>query len=150
MTDLTFDIHIDAPIEVVFAFFTDAASLAQWLGTQADVDPMPGGAFRVANDRDVVEGTFLEIVPYNRVVFTWGWKAGPYAERLPPGRSVVEVSLERDGDGTRVVLVHRGLPRHVRDVHRQGWEHCLPRLRMAASGGDPGLDSWAEGCQAKE
>lgn len=148
--DLRFDIRIDAPVETVFAFFMDPHKMAQWLATSATIDAVPGGLFTVANDRDIAEGRFLEIVPNRRIVFSWGWQAGPYAERLPPGTSTVEVSLEPDGQSTRLTLIHRHVPDDTREIHRQGWLHCLPRLQVAAGGVDPGRDDWSDGCQAEE
>ena len=42
-------------------------------------------------------------------------------------------------------LTHRGLP-DAESVahHRQGWESYLPRLAIAATGGDPGPDPNAD------
>jgi uncharacterized protein YndB with AHSA1/START domain len=148
--ELIFRVRIEAPVETVFAFFMDATKMAQWLATSALIEPHPGGTFTVANDRDIGQGRYLEIEPNRRLLFTWGWQAGPYAERLPPGASTVEVTLERDGRATRLTLIHRGLSDDMHEVHRQGWRHCLPRLRLAASGLDPGVDNWAAGCQAVE
>ena len=33
----------------------------------------------------------------------------------------------------------------LRDRHASGWEHYLPRLAAAASGADPGPDTWRAG-----
>jgi uncharacterized protein YndB with AHSA1/START domain len=41
------EIHIQAPPEVVFAFFTDAAKHPRWMGRNAVLDPRPGGVYRV-------------------------------------------------------------------------------------------------------
>jgi uncharacterized protein YndB with AHSA1/START domain len=49
------DIRIDAPPEIVFEFLTNPAKLIRWLGLKAELDPRPGGIFRVdPNGRDVV------------------------------------------------------------------------------------------------
>jgi hypothetical protein len=44
------------------------------------------------------------------------------------------VTLERDGDGTCLVLLHHGLSDAVRDAHDEGWTHYLARLVPVADG----------------
>jgi hypothetical protein len=45
--------------------------------------------------------------------------------------------LTPDGDGTMVVLTHRGLPAADIGTHRAGWEHRLRLLSLAAGSGGP-------------
>ncbi len=136
------DIRIDAPPEIVFEFFTNPAKLIRWLGLKAELDPRPGGIFRVdPNGRDVIRGTYLEMVPHSKVVFTWGW--GAPGHRVPVGSTRVEITLERDGTGTRLRLTHRNLPSSSRKGHDVGWTHYLDRLKTASEGGDPGVDPLA-------
>ena len=132
------EVHIAARPETIFSFFTDPTKLTRWKGIKATLDPRPGGVYRVdINGRDVVRGQYLEITPYTRVVFTWGWEGGP----LPPGASTVEISLSADGEGTIVHLRHLGLPDAGQyKVHGEGWDHFLPRLITVAEGRDPGPD----------
>ena len=136
------EVRIDARPETVFSFFTDPAKMTLWKGGSATLDPRPGGIYRVdINGRDVARGEYVEVVPHSRVVFTWGWEGE--GSPLPPGASTVEVSLIPDGDGTIVRLRHLGLAADQRDAHAEGWAHYMPRLAVAASGGDPGADPWA-------
>ena len=82
------EVRIDAPPATVFAYFTDPARLLRWMGVEAELDPRPGGGFRVnVNGRDVAEGAFVEAVPHERVVFTRGWRGGAMGLRLAPARS---------------------------------------------------------------
>src|SRR5205814_2180912 len=37
------DIRIDAPPSVVFEFLTDPAKMVRWMGTEAVLEPWPGG-----------------------------------------------------------------------------------------------------------
>src|SRR5437773_538154 len=85
-----------------------------------------------------VSGEVIEIVPHRRLVFTWGWEDG--ALPVAPGQSTVEISLEPDGDGTRLRLTHRDLPPDMHSFHRIGWDYALPRLATVAAGRDPGPD----------
>ena len=135
------EVRIAAPPEVVFAYFTDPARMTAWMGIAAVLDPRPGGTFRVdANGRDVIVGEYLEVEPPTRVAFSWGYE-GP--ERMvAAGSTRVEVTLEPDGDGTRVVLLHHGLPDPLRDAHAGGWEHYLGRLAPVAAGEAPVPDPW--------
>jgi uncharacterized protein YndB with AHSA1/START domain len=135
-------IRISARPEIVFSFFTDPVKLIRWKGVRAELDPRPGGIYRVEiNERDIVLGKYVEIVPFTRIVFTWGWEGEN--SPLPPGSTTVEIDLIPDGEGTIVRLRHLGLPPELRDVHAQGWDHFLPRLGQAAAGQQPGADPWS-------
>jgi uncharacterized protein YndB with AHSA1/START domain len=135
------ELRIAAPPEVVFPYFTDPARIVSWMGLAALLDPRAGGTFRVeVNARDVVIGEYLEVDPPNRVVFTWGFEGtDPFVE---PGSSRVEVTLERDGEGTLLTLLHHGLARDARDAHAEGWSHYLARLAPVAAGRPAEPDPW--------
>ena len=136
------EVRIAARPETIFPFFTDQAKMVRWKGTDATLDPRPGGVYRVnVTGRDVARGEYVGIVPNTRVVFTGGWEAE--GSPVPPGSSTVEISLIPDGDGTIVRLCHLGLPNDQRDPNAEGWDHYLPRLAIAAEGRDPGPDPWA-------
>jgi uncharacterized protein YndB with AHSA1/START domain len=108
-------------------------------GASAEIEATPGGGLRLAMaDGSMAEGRFVELVPDERVVFTWGWQG---SSTVPPGSTTVEIELSPDGDGTLVRLTHRGLPPEERALHETGWVHYLSRLAVAAGGGDPGPDS---------
>lgn len=133
------EVFVEAPPDVVFGYFTDPSRLTRWMGTEATLDPRPGGVCRVAfEDVAAMRGSYQEVVPYTRVAFTWGWETR--ASRLAPGETLVEVSLDPEGDGTRVRLTHTRLPAAAVEFHRDGWTHYLGRLTTAAAGGDPGPD----------
>ena len=141
-TVLERQIRISARPEVVFSFFTDPVKLIRWKGVRAELDPRPGGVYRVEiNGRDIVLGKYVEIVPFTRVVFTWGWEGEN--SPLPPGSTTVEITLIPDGEGTIVRLRHLGLPPEQREAHAEGWEHFLPRLGLAAAGQEPGPGPWS-------
>jgi len=113
------------------------------LGITAELDPRPGGVFRVdPNGRDVIRGKFLEVVAPSRLVFTWGGRIPDTVCR--PGSTVVEITLRRRGSGTLVRLTHRDLPEAARETHESGWIHYLDRLKVVSEGGDPGPDPLAD------
>jgi uncharacterized protein YndB with AHSA1/START domain len=137
------EVRIDASPEVVFQYFVDPARMVQWKGTDAALDARPAGIYRVSvTGRDIARGEYLEVVPHSRIVFTWGWEGSP----IPPGSTTVEVTLTPDGSGTLLRLRHLGLTdAESREQHAVGWDHFLPRLVIAAAGGDPGPDPWLQG-----
>jgi uncharacterized protein YndB with AHSA1/START domain len=138
---LRHEVRIAAPPEVVFPYFTDPGRMVGWMGVAALLDPRPGGALRIeANGRDVVLGEYVEVDPPRRVVFTWGFDGA--APIVAAGSTRVEVTLERDGDGTLLTLRHHGLEDPVRNGHAEGWTHYLVRLAQAAAGDSPGRDPW--------
>ena len=135
------EVRIDAHPETIFPFFTDPAKMVRWKGVLATLDPRPGGIYRVdVTGRDVARGEYVEVVPYSRVVFTWGWEEE--GNTLPPGSSTVEISLTPDGDGTIVRLRHLGLTVDQGNAHAEGWVHYLQRLVIVAEGREPGPDPW--------
>jgi len=131
--------HIAATPETVFAYLVEPEKIARWMGIRADVDARPDGHYAVdINDVARARGTYLEVVAPNRIVLSFGWEDDP---AVPPGSTTVEITLTPDGDGTRVRLVHRGLPTgDAREAHGHGWAHYLQRLSVAGVGGDPGAD----------
>ena len=135
--------RIAATPQTVFAFFVDPTKMVRWMGSRADVDARPGGSYALdINAQARARGEFVEVVPYSRVVFTFGWEDD---QAVPPGSSTVEVTLTPDGDGTHVRLIHRGImTTEMREQHADGWQHYLARLSIAAGGGEPGLDPNAQ------
>lgn len=138
---VTLQRRIAARPETVFSFFTDRDRWLSWMGKDGDFAFEPGGSFRtnVTGDNHAA-GRFVELDPFERVVFTWGWEND--AMPVPPGSSTVEVTLRPDGEGTLLRLVHRDLPPAARAPHEEGWTHYLDRLVVRAEGGDPGPDRW--------
>jgi hypothetical protein len=115
--------------------------MVEWIGTEATLDPRPGGVCRInPTGHAVMSGQFLEVDPPHRIVFTWGWETSLYS--TPPQSTVVEVSLTREGEETVVRLAHRGLRTGAAAFHRTGWAHYLPRLAQIADGDQPTTDPW--------
>ncbi|MEK7872857.1 MAG: SRPBCC family protein [Chloroflexota bacterium] len=134
-------VRIIARPETIFPFFTDPGKMVLWKGISAELDPRPGGIYRCnVTGGEIARGAYLEVTPYTRVVFTWGWEGE--GNPVPPGSSTVEITLIPDGDGTIVRLRHMDLPKAARAPHTEGWNHFLPRLAATAEGRDPGPDPW--------
>ena len=144
--------RIAAKPETVFAYFTDPERFVMWQGADAELDPRPGGVFRVTvtgKSRVVARGRYVEVDPPRRIVFTWGWEQidglPEGMDGLLPGTSTVEVDLLADGDATILHLRQTGLRTDPeRQIHIRGWDQTLDRLVVVAGGGDPGPDPLAE------
>lgn len=123
-----------APRELVYRAWTDPDQL-QWFGDtgvptdrhRTTVDLRVGGAWRIdmvesPDHRYTTGGVYREIVPPERLVFTWG-AAGGWPD-LDPARPddnpVVTVTLEPVDDGTEMT-VHFGFPDHLTDAEVQAW-----------------------------
>jgi uncharacterized protein YndB with AHSA1/START domain len=139
------ELRIAASPAIVFEYLTDPAKLIRWAGTDAVSEPHLGGPYRVViNAGHIVSGDYVEVVRNRRLVYTWGWVE---SHGIPPASSLVEILLAPEGGGTRLTLTHTLLPAAVRTGHGEIWDHYLPRLALAAAGGDPGPDPWAESAQ---
>jgi uncharacterized protein YndB with AHSA1/START domain len=120
---------LPATIGRVYDAWTRAELLARWycpnpkLDLKVDADVRVGGEYVVEMGPHVVRGSYLEVQPPSRLVFSWKWDGTEDA----PTR--VEVELTEVADGTRMVLSHTGFA-DAEDAanHRMGWEPELTRL----------------------
>jgi uncharacterized protein YndB with AHSA1/START domain len=138
------EIQIAAPPATVFAFLTDPEKILRWMGTEASTEAHPGGLYLVkgvGGHGRVARGAFREVVPVNRLVYSFGWEG---SEAVPPGSGLIEIDLIEGDGGTLLRMTHSGLPDAAQcAAHDKGWAHYLGRLAMAASGQDPGIDRGA-------
>jgi uncharacterized protein YndB with AHSA1/START domain len=135
MAELTREVVVDASPATIFPFLTDPTKHIQWMGTEAELDPRVGGEYRVlCQGKHPGVGEFVEVVPDQKVVFTFGWDEPNHP--IPPRSTEVEISLIPDGDKTRVRLTHRGLPDDAVSDHTNGWDFYLDRLATVSAGGE--------------
>ena len=139
MAEYQTSIEIAAPPETVFDYLTTEAGMTAWMGQHAELEPHPTGLFAVDIAGFPIRGRYLRVERPTRVVVSWGVTG---SEDMPAGASTVEFRLTATLSGTRVDLVHAGLPETGLAGHADGWEHFLPRLAVAAAGGDAGPDLW--------
>jgi uncharacterized protein YndB with AHSA1/START domain len=133
--------RIAAPPAAVFALMTDPQMIVRWMGTEAQVQPEPGGIYLVnVTGARFARGSFREVVPVHRLAYSFGWDG---SEAVPPGSSLVEIDLIEQPEGTLVRLTHSGLPNAEQCAgHDEGWTHYLGRLAELAAGSNPGADPW--------
>ena len=138
-TEVVKELTIKASPATIFPYLVDAERLVEWMGTEATLNAMPGGEFRVlCGGINPSAGEFLEVIPNQRVVFTFGWDLPDHP--IPAGSTQVEITLTPDGEQTHLRLVHRGLPDDAITDHLAGWNYYLHRLELVVDGADPGPD----------
>src|SRR2546423_15541037 len=102
------EISIDAPPEIVFSYFTDPAKHRLWQGSEVELDPRPGGALRISFVPGYVAvGTYLEVEPPTRLVYTWGWAEEGSAVSAPRPRAVAGTVGAACGAPVVVLLAFR-------------------------------------------
>jgi uncharacterized protein YndB with AHSA1/START domain len=140
MAQLEREIMIDATPETIFPLLTTTEGMLRWEGTEAELDARPGGIYRVLVAGSFLGvGEFVEVVPNEKVVFTFGWDQPD--NPITPGSTEVEITLHPEGAKTLLRLVHRGLPdEDAVAQHIHGWDHYLGRLAVVGAGGDAGPD----------
>ncbi len=131
---LTLVRRIKAPPAKVFDAWTQPEVLALWWGphhtrvVEAEIDAREGGRFRIvlvelSGPRHEVSGSYAEIVPEQRLVFSWAWTNAP--ERV----SRVTVVFRAIAEGTEVTLTHdRFADEGTATRHRRGWTESFERL----------------------
>jgi uncharacterized protein YndB with AHSA1/START domain len=135
---LTLKRRLNARPEQVYAAWTDPEQIAHWFGpaetvagsVRAAMDVRVGGRFRVNfktgdGEYHEVGGTYQEVVPGERLVFSWAWHSTPERE------SLVAITLRADGGGTLLTLHHEQFfDQAARDGHEHGWTGTLDRLEQ--------------------
>ena len=136
MSDLSLTIRktIPAPVETVFNAWLDAKMLAKFMMPgpgmtvpKAESDAKEGGRFTIvmaAGDDEIPHGgTYLEIKPHERIVFTW---ESPFSV----DGSTVTLDFKPSGDGgTDVKLTHvKFASDEARANHEGGWTSILAKL----------------------
>jgi uncharacterized protein YndB with AHSA1/START domain len=133
---LTLKRRLNAPAEKVYAAWTEPEKLAHWFGpsqtvpgsVHAELDVRAGGRFRVSFKTDngehhEVGGVYREVVPNEKLVFSWAWHTTPERE------SLVTVLIKSEGNGAILTLTHEQFfDQAARDGHESGWTGTMDKL----------------------
>lgn len=131
---LTLKRRLKASPERVYGAWTQPEQIKLWFGPRqtevvhAEFDTRVGGRFRIVatspdGEKHQVEGVIREVVPNERLVYTWAWHSTPERE------SLVTVEFKRDGSGTLLTLTHAQFADEpARDRHRSGWDGAIDKL----------------------
>jgi uncharacterized protein YndB with AHSA1/START domain len=124
--------EIDAPPERVYKAFTTKKDLQEWKFDHYQIDGRKGGRFKMGREEDgyVVTGEFLELVPNEKLVYTWrmnDYDKGslkPIPNWSDENPSKVTVKFEKAKKGTKITLVHEGFPQKDEEyyMHEVGWD----------------------------
>jgi len=137
---LTIKRHLKAPPAKVYAAWTDPEKVKGWMGPgevkakSAESDLRVGGRYRwvmvAPSGQELdVRGVYREIVPNEKLVFTWSWLSAPERE------SLVTVLLKPDGDGTLLTLTHEQFfDEDACDQHNNGWNGALDKMEKFVAG----------------
>lgn len=140
---MTIDKTVFIPVnpDSAFALITQPERLRRWQTVAARVDLRVGGEYRwTITPGHSAAGTFTEIEPGKRVVFTWDWEG---SDAPAADASTVTITLDSVDGGTNVRLVHEGLSPEAAAGHTEGWNHYFERLVTLATTDDAGADDWA-------
>ena len=128
---------IDAPHLLVFKAWTQPEQIARWWGPKGfttiscKMDVRQDGAYRICmRSPEGVDhwkqGVYREIVPPERLVFTFAWED---ADGNPGHELLTTVTFAEQGTKTKLTLrqtVFETVER--RDDHQGGWTSCLERF----------------------
>src|SRR3974377_1014141 len=135
------EILIEAPVDVVWRTITEPDQISQWFADQVELELKPGGhgymGFGEQGGPVVVEA----VEPPTRFSFRWNH---PNGEEPIAGNSIlVEFTLERIGERTRLRVVERDVEllswsdeeksRYAQE-HNGGWGKFLDRLAELLTG----------------
>ena len=137
-----------APRERVWAAWTQREQLEEWMCKDVpthnpkyvELDVRPGGRYvmeiPLPDGKYVGQGTFREVQPPEKLVFTWSWKRVPEkpGEHLG-GESLVTVELFDCGASTEMLLTHTDFESaEIREDTRTGWLGCFEVLASLLEG----------------
>ncbi|MCZ4094434.1 SRPBCC family protein [Sinorhizobium psoraleae] len=123
-----------APRSLVFKVWTATEHLARWWGPKdftvpsITADFREGGTWRSCirspEGQDYwAHGTYREIVPASRIVFTFTWEEEDAMDTL------ITVTFDEVESGTRLTFHQAPFPTiESRDSHMEGWGECMDRL----------------------
>jgi uncharacterized protein YndB with AHSA1/START domain len=131
----------------VFRAWTEPELMMRWFvegdGNMSvcEIDLREGGRYRLEGEmggkRWRIWGSYLEVKPPEKLVYTWAWKHDPGVGKTPEGDTTVTVEFRDRGPETELVLTHERFTSAVaREEHSQGWNSCFNRFeRVLAQGG---------------
>jgi uncharacterized protein YndB with AHSA1/START domain len=131
---LTLKRRLNAPAEKVYAAWTDPEKIVKWFGpdagpvTKAEIDLRVGGSYNIGfhtqdGEYHQVGGVYREVVPNEKLVFTWAWHT------MKERESLVTITVKPDGAGSMLTLLHEKFADEAaRDGHKRGWSGSLDKL----------------------
>jgi uncharacterized protein YndB with AHSA1/START domain len=145
--ELVLDLLLNAPVAKVWRCWTEPALITQWFTPKpwttphAELDVRPGGAslivMRSPEGQEMPNrGQYLEVVPYQRLVFTDAYVGDWVPSGNPPFFTGV-LTFGDEGGKTRYVARARHWTAEARDRHAEmgfepGWTMAARQLELLA------------------
>jgi uncharacterized protein YndB with AHSA1/START domain len=125
-----FERRYDATPAELWSALTEPERLTRWLANVAELELRVGGRFALVwqEDGQRTDGTVLALEPGRLLELGWTYPGEP--------DSAVRFELSADGDGTVLVLDHRGLPPASIAGYGAGWHSHLDSLEAHLQGGE--------------
>jgi uncharacterized protein YndB with AHSA1/START domain len=131
-----------APIENVWAAWTEPKQLEHWMCRDKpdhvtkyrELEFRKGGRYLIENRTKggvfLGSGTYEDIQPLEKIVFTWSWEREEGAKRTKMDQPTrVTVEFRKRGEATEVLLTHTLLPNEAQvKAHEEGWNGCFDKL----------------------
>ena len=125
---LKFNRLFKMPVQKLYDLCKNPATFLGLLGDlkKGSVDFKLGGAFKIPNETHEICGTFTEITPQQKIVFTW--ETDCHGKPLSGSKVTLSFETEED-DQSWLELLHEGLPTaSLQMSHREGWDWLLNRM----------------------
>jgi uncharacterized protein YndB with AHSA1/START domain len=135
---------IAAPVERVWALLTEAEHVGRWFCDDgAEIDLKPGGEMVMRwAEHGVGRAQIVDLDPPRRFSYRWAAIREHWGEEPDDGNStLVEFTLDREGDGTRLRVVESGFDkldgseqqrRDAFEGNTEGWEVQLGNVKRYA------------------
>ena len=134
------ELTVEAPIEQVWQALTRAEHLSEWFGDSASIDLRPGGraTFGWSEYGETTEAVIEVVDRPTKLSFRWeALKDTP----VEVSSTLVEFTLQPDGEGTRLTLVESGFASLPKDSYESrlaentsGWDAELNDLGTYLAG----------------
>lgn len=135
---LRFERWLAHPPERVFAAFTTAEAVSDWLSPSPEIAPLvecwhlaSEGEYRIAyampgEAHHVLTGRFLRVDPPHSLSMTWQWQEPDEHAGI---ETHVAITITAEGAGSLLLIEHRRLTgAAMPERHSAGWAGALDRL----------------------
>mgnify|MGYP003575103302 CR=1 FL=1 len=142
----------DFPVsaDILYRAWTEPDQLKRWwkpMGNQltdVSAELKEGGEveykFKSDGSKDlIIRGKYLEVVPNEKLVYTWRWQAPD--EALDDSEYKLSINFQSSGEGSRIDISQEAVnSRESIKPHQHGWEEALNHLSDFLSSDRSGAD----------